>query len=69
VLLRLERWAGFRSGRLDFFAGSAGFVSAVAGVSVFFLRPRPPRLPRRRFGLVCSPAAGGSGVGVVTGSG
>src|SRR5436190_662219 len=68
LLLRLERCAGFRSGRLAFFlAGSAAFVSAVAG-SVFFLRPLPPRLPRRRFGLTCSPAVG-AGVGATTGSG
>src|SRR5205823_11987092 len=71
AVLRLERWVCFRSGRLcGFLAGSAfGFVSAVAADSVFFLRPRPPRLPRRRFGLVCSPAAVGAGVGVTIGTG
>src|SRR3954451_16137496 len=66
VLLRCLRWDGRRSGReSSFFAvglaagfasvGSA-FASAAAPVAGRF-RPRPPRLPRRRFFLVGSVGA------------
>jgi hypothetical protein len=49
--------------------GSAvsAFVSAVA--AVFFDRPRPPRLPRRRLGLVLLDCPASSAGSVLTGSG
>src|SRR5262249_57771205 len=66
------RWGGwgFRAGR-GALAGCSFFSSvfAPAVAAGFFDRPRPPRLPRRRRGLVvldCPASAAGSGV---TGSG
>jgi hypothetical protein len=61
------REAAFASG----FSSTSGAAAAAAPVEDVFLRPRPPRLPRRRFGFVGSvvspaSAAGGSGI---TGSG
>src|SRR5207248_4099769 len=70
--------SGFRSDFLrsaGFFPAAgfvSGFVSAGAAVPVF-LRPLPPRVPRRRFGFVGSlsvaAAPSRTGGGVVTGSG
>src|SRR6476620_3662531 len=63
---------GFRSLVAVFVLGGAASVLAVAvdaAVVVFFERPRPPRLPRRRLGLVllgCPASPAGS---VLTGSG
>src|SRR3954447_22145864 len=75
VLLHCLRWDGRRAGRdSSFFAaglaagfasvGSA-FASAVAPVAGRF-RPRPPRLPRRRFFLVGSVGAPDSAGGALT---
>src|SRR5205823_1675655 len=73
VRVRCLRAAGRRSGRAaSFFGGSAFVSSGLAGAVAApagFLRPRPPRLPRRRrlgaAGCSVAPAAAG---GVVTGS-
>src|SRR5438034_590458 len=70
---RSRRWpAGLRSvfGTLAavfvFGCGASVFASAVA---VFFKRPRPPRLPRRRLGLVLLDCPASSAGSVLRGSG
>ena len=65
--------AGFRSvlgARVAVFAfGSAVSLFASAVAAVFLERPRPPRLPRRRLGLVLLDCPASSAGSVLTGSG
>src|SRR6266511_1749022 len=67
-----RRAGGFRSG---FGAGLASAASAAAAsafgsaVAVFRVRPRPPRVPRRRLGLVAVVCPASSAGSAITGSG
>src|SRR5581483_6535848 len=75
LALRGRRWRSAGSlgsfGSLAFTAGfgfATGAVDVPAAVVGFF-RPRPPRLPRRRFFCAgCSASAGGAGASALAGS-